>query len=311
MLSIVVLIYIIPEGPFMTIRHLRIFLTVCQNDNNVTKAGAVLYMSQPSVSAAIRELETHYNTRLFDRIGKRLYRTAAGDALLRHAEGVLARFSDMEKMLGEWSRAGEIRVGASLTAGRELMPDYVLSYQALHQETRVRVHVAASRILEKQLLANEIDLAIVEIPTHHPMLHAELLFTDSLEVIAPRQAPYLPADASFRRLSRTELAGERFLLREKGSGTRDIFDRVLADAGIVLLPIWESESVSALLEAVVRGVGLSVVPRRVMLPLEKEKKLCRVQIEDLVFPQSFYIVYHREKLLDPSLKDFIQICRGI
>ena len=90
----------------MTLRHLHIFVTVVQNDNNLTKSAKALYTSQPAVSLAIHEMEGYYGVKLFDRLGKRLYLTEAGRQCLVYARRILSLSDDMEESMKSWNRAG-------------------------------------------------------------------------------------------------------------------------------------------------------------------------------------------------------------
>ena len=103
----------------MTIRHMIIFRTVCENGYNSTKAAEVLHMTQPAVSLAIKELEQYYGVHLFDRIGRRLQITDAGQHFLQYAIHISDLFSDMETRLRDWDSKGVLRIGASITIDRK------------------------------------------------------------------------------------------------------------------------------------------------------------------------------------------------
>lgn len=115
----------------MTLRHMRIFLEVCNNGCNATKAAEAQHMTQPAVSPAIKELEQHYGTILFDRIGRRLQLTEAGARLLEYAKRICTCFDDMEQQMHGWDTAGILRVGASITIGSLFLPACVKAFQRL------------------------------------------------------------------------------------------------------------------------------------------------------------------------------------
>ena len=146
----------------MTVRHMRIFCAVCENDCSTTKAAAQLNMSQPAVSLAVKELENYYEVRLFDRIGRRLSITSAGEIFLRYARRILALFSGVEREMRDWNRFGKLRIGASLTIGGQLLPRYVGLFKKCHPEAEIDVLVAPSSELEQKVLDNELDFALVE-----------------------------------------------------------------------------------------------------------------------------------------------------
>ena len=107
----------------MTIRHLKIFLSVCENSFHTTKAAEELHMTQPAVSLAIKELEQHYGVILFDRIGRRLKITEAGQRLMEYSSHIISLFDDMEKGMKDWDSFGIIRIGASITIGSQFLPN--------------------------------------------------------------------------------------------------------------------------------------------------------------------------------------------
>ena len=111
----------------MTIRHLKIFLSICSNDCSTTKAAENLHMTQPAVSLAIKELESHYGIALFDRIGRRLQITQAGLRFKEYASHITTLFDDMEKKMLNWDSFGILRVGASITIGSQAQKSMPLS----------------------------------------------------------------------------------------------------------------------------------------------------------------------------------------
>jgi DNA-binding transcriptional LysR family regulator len=289
----------------LTIRHIRIFLAVCQCGNNITKAAKKLYMTQPAVTVAIQEIENYYNVQLFDRISKRLYLTERGKQFLQYASRICTLFDDMEKELKSWETSGILRVGASITIGSQFMPSYVETFSAMHPQADVRVEISPSNLLEKKLINNQLDFALVETPVHEDALTAEPYMEDSLAIICPARAPYHPGQV----LSKEEFQRQRLLLREPGSGTREVFEQAMQKAGISISPVWEGMSTTALVNAVIHGLGIAVVPARMITgPLEKGY-IYTLTVEDLILKRCFYIVHHKDKLLTKLFQDFIQLCK--
>lgn len=289
----------------MSIRHLRIFLTVCECNNSITKAAKKLYMTQPSVSVAIQELEKYYGIILFDRISRRLYLTEAGRQFLEYAQRIFALLDDMEKGIRNWDTIGVLRVGASITIGSQFMPSYVEAFSVMYPEAEVQVFIGTSHQLEQKILNNELDFALLERPVRENPLVEEPYMEDSLAVIAPARPPYYPGQI----LKKEELSGQKFLLREHGSGTREVFEEVMVKEEISIKPIWEGMSTTALVNAVIHGLGIAVVPRRMVSgPLEK-KMVYPLEIEGIEFKRCFYIVHHKDKLLTRTFQEFIDLCR--
>lgn len=289
----------------MTIRHMVIFRTVCEAGLNSTRAAERLHMTQPAVSLAIKELEQYYGVRLFDRIGRRLRITDAGQLFLRYAIHISDLFSDMETGLRDWDSKGILRVGASITIGSQFLPGYVKAFSELCPGIDVRVTVEQSDRLEQKLLANELDCALIEGVAHDPAIFSEAYMEDKLSVICSPQKGWKQG----QMITREEFESQRFLLREPGSGTREVFDRVVEQAGIHVVPAWEAMSVTALVNAVINGLGIAVLPHRMILPALNSGQIRTVEVEGLAFRRNFFIIYHKDKFLTASAKRFIVLCR--
>ena len=110
-------------------------------------------------------------------------------------------------------------------------------------------------------------------------------------------------------LSPEEFLGRDLLLREKGSGARDVFDRVMESRGLQVEPVWEAESTAALLNAAEQGLGITVLPEAVAENSLKEGRTVLLHVEGIEFLQKFYVVYHKDKILTDLMADFIRQCR--
>ena len=289
----------------MTIRHMIIFRTVCENGFNSTKAAEVLHMTQPAVSLAIKELEQYYGVHLFDRIGRRLQITDAGKHFLQYAIHISDLFSDMETGLRDWDSKGVLRIGASTTIGSQFLPRYVKAFTEICPGLDVRVTVDQSERLEQKIMANELDCALIEGIAHDPNIVSEAYMEDHLSVICSRDKGWKQGQV----VSIEDFQRQRFLLREIGSGTREVFDRVVEQAGIHITPVWEAMSTTALVNAVINGLGIAVLPHRMILPALRQGLVCTVKVEGLSFSRNFHIIYHKDKFLTASAKRFINLCR--
>lgn len=290
----------------MTIRHLKIFLSVCDNGCNTTKAAEELHMTQPAVSLAIRELEQYYGVVLFDRIGRRLKITEAGQRLGEYSSHILSLFDDMEMGMRNWDSFGILRVGSSITIGSQFLPNYVKAFYNRFPGTEVRVTIGPSEQLEQKLLNNELDFALIEGASHVSSFISEEFMEDHLTVICP-------ATGSFRQgqqISVEEFRRQKFLLRERGSGTRETFERAIEEAGFSVSPIWEAMSTTALVNAVINGLGIAVLPHRMVIGPLKRGLVSSVSVKGLNFRRKFHIIYHKEKFLTSSAKAFIDLCRN-
>ncbi len=290
----------------MTLRHMKIFCAVCEAGNNTTRAAEHLNMTQPAVSLAIKELEQYYGIVLFDRIGRRLSITPVGQHFYQYATRISAQFDDMEREMRDWDSQGILRVGASITIGSQFLPSYVKAFNSQCPGTEVQVVVAPSEQLESALLRNELDLALIEGHSHEPTIVSEEYMEDRLSIIASPKEGFRQG----QMLSLEDFKKQRFLLREPGSGTREVFDRAAATAGFSVKPLWEATSTTALVNAVINGLGIAVLPHRMIQgPLERGL-VVTIGAEGMDFRRSFHILHHKDKYLTRSANVFLDLCRN-
>ena len=290
----------------MTIRHIKIFLAVCACGCNTTKAAEQLHMAQPAVSLAIHELEHYYGVQLFDRIGRRLIQTEAGRRFQEYGLHIAGLFDDMEKTLRDWDRIGLLRVGASITIGAQFLPSYIKTFTAQHPGAEVQVVVESSDELERGLMDNRLDLALMEGIPQGPSIRTEEYMEDHLAVICAKDGGFQQGQV----LSLEEFSRQKFLLRERGSGTREEFEHIMEGAGLSVRPVWEAVSTTALVNAAICGLCIAVLPYRMVLgPLERGL-VVSVQVEGLSFSRRFRIAWHKDKYITPLAGAFIDLCRN-
>lgn len=287
----------------MNLRQIRIFLTVVNSGCSISEAARKLMISQPSVSAVIHELEENYGVLLFDRFSRRLHLTEAGRRFEQYADRIVNTCDDLEKEMYSWGSEGILNAGASITAGSQFMPGYTESFTKQYPKIRLHVRIDHSRNLEEALMQNELDLAILETQMHNPMLEVIPFKEDTLEVIAPVSG-LIPENKA--RLSPEEFCEQPFILREEGSGTREIFEQVMADHGKKIEPVWDANSTTAIIAAVSRGLGISVIPREAAKEDVEKGKIRIISVKGLHFLQRFYIVHHKDKVLMPYMEAFIE-----
>lgn len=288
----------------MTVRHMKIFKTVCECGCSITKAAEKLNMTQPAVSLAVSELENYYGIKLFDRISRRLYLSEAGKMFLEYANTITLTFDDMEKRIRSWEKTGVVRVGASISIGAMLMPEYVKKFAAENPDTKVTVKINRSEELEALLFENKLDFALIEGIVHDQNLVYEDFMEDRLALVA---AKGFPTDT----IKKEEIYAYDFLLREKGSGTREIFESTLTFVSCPLPePAWESMSTAALINAAEAGLGVAVGPYRMAVERLKSGSIREIHIENIKFTRKYKLVYHKNKKLSTTDRKFIEICRN-
>ena len=288
----------------MTVRHMKIFIQVYQTQS-ITRAAELLHMTQPAVTRAIQEIEHYYGVHLFERLNRRLYRTESGRMLYEHAIHIVDSFDRMEKGLRDWDEFGVLRVGGSITLGNVLLPGVTAAFRTRHPDLRVKVTVSNGEYLQECLLDNRLDLALIEGGMFQEPLHVEPLLQDRLVLIFPLHHELGRKEKIYLR----DLAGYDLLLREPGSAGRSFVDQVFAARNIQVEPVWESASTQAIVKAVAAGLGISLLPRQLVLGDIRAGTVATRPVEDESLQRENFMVWHRNKFLTPSALDFLEECR--
>lgn len=290
----------------MTLRHMKIFTTVCYC-KSVTEAAKKLGIAQPAASLAIKELENHYNVSLFDRISHKLYITPDGEKLLRYASRIIGLFDEMEGEIKDADSSGILRIGSSITIGTCLMPGFVKRFNAVYPKVKVFVTIDNSAKIEKKILDNQLDFALIEGNIHSDSIVYSKFLKDELVLVCRANGILSGRD----EISADELSGLPFILREKGSGTRELFDSALLTKGLTVAPVWESISTKAIINAVLNDLGVSVLPLRLVEHELAARELVSCKISGIQLERYFYLIYHKDKHLYTAAQAFFKLLSSI
>lgn len=286
----------------MTLRHIKIFTAVC-DAGSVTGAAEKLYIAQPSVSLAIREIEEYYGIKLFDRIARKMYLTDAGKTMLGYASHITSLFDEMENLRNR-DGIGLIRIGASITVGTHYIPIIVNKFKQKNPDSEVNVIINSSEVIEDLLLRNSLDCVVMEGIAHSENLLTEQLCDDKLCIVCKPDYKFV----GMRNVSIDNFFKEKFLLREKGSGTRELFDNVAEMHGYDVKPVWESTSTKALINAAVYGHGISVIPYKLAESDIEAGRLNVITINGVSekLTRKFNLIYHKNKYISLLIEQFIE-----
>lgn len=281
----------------MTRKHFTIFVEVCRF-LNFSQAAEALNTTQPAVSLAVKELESHYGVALFERMNRRVYLTPAGEALLATAQDVLRGFQEAEETLGQ-GRPLALRVGANVSFGEAGLAQVLGRFRQEHPQVRLRSLVANSDKIQSLLAENQLDVGIVDGLGVSERLRAQPLYQEDLVLAA---APgRFPAPATVE-----ELAALPLLLREPGSGLRSSVDRVFSQQGLAPQPLLESTSTAALAQAAKAGLGVAILPEALA---QRESGLQVGTVPEVRFFRQFACALHRQKAPSPALEAFLALLR--
>jgi DNA-binding transcriptional LysR family regulator len=292
----------------MADRRLQVFHAVAKH-LSFTKAGEALCMTQPAVTFQIRQLEEHFNTRLFDRAHGRICLTPAGAVAFAHAERILALTAELESALRDMGGqvAGPLLIGASTTIADFLLPQILGEFKATHPGVAPSLFVGNSETVQERLRERDLDIGFIEGDSYLPALAGERLCSDELQVVC---APGHPL-AGRRSVAAGALVEHAYLSREQGSGTREVIDHYLRRAGIepgALHVVMEASSPEALKGLVEAGMGFAIVPR---VSVEKEVRLgllVRIPLSPPLTRQ-LTAVYPRERIQSGLVGAFVKFAR--
>ncbi|MDO4308644.1 MAG: LysR family transcriptional regulator [Eubacteriales bacterium] len=243
----------------MTIRHLKIFIAVAETGSMSTAANR-LYLTQPTVSQAIRDLEEHYHVQLFERLHKKLFITEEGRQLLNLALMAVGNFDSLELSMQRFQERIPLRIGSSLTVGTCLMSKVISDMEKDYPRMDIYSFVSNTAEIEQKLLRRELDVAVVEGIIESPELTSIPIVEDSLVLVCGKNHEFYQKDIVYA----SELEGRKFAIREKGSGTRKLFEQYLSTHNIHIQTSWEANCPRTIINAVIYNNALAVMSQRLV-----------------------------------------------
>jgi DNA-binding transcriptional LysR family regulator len=266
-----------------------------------------LGITQSAVSQQIASLEKDLGATLFERIGRRVYLTPAGEVLAREAVKVLSTVSRAREAVGAVSKgdAGRLRVGASTTPGIYLLPEVLGRFRTGFPLIELDFKIANSSRIEALSVANEFDLGVCGFrPTHEELFEVEL-GEDRITAVA---APALIGKT--RRVRPGDLARWPLVARERGSATRTAVERALASLGVELVPAFELPSPEAIVRAAEAALGYAFVSARAAGEAIEMGRLVEIRVHGLDVRRSLFAVYHRDKQVTPPMRELMDLLRA-
>lgn len=292
----------------LSLRSLMIFQTVVDT-GSFTRAAQQLYITQSAVSHAIRELEESTGMVLFDRVSRRVQLTASGILLLQESAELLEASARLERRLQDPGCRPPIRLVSSITISCFWLPKILAKWKADMPDVRVSVQVVSAREAMEVLKRGEADLALIEGSRPQPPFVCRRFARYQLKLVC---APdYRGRGDGPLVLTLPEFCRETLLLREPGSAIRDTLDSQLLLMGYQVCPAWQSVNSTALLEAARAGLGIAVLPDKLVETELEAGRLREVQAESLELNNGLFAVWHKEKYQTEELKQLLEwVCGG-
>lgn len=292
----------------MADRRLQVFNAVAKQ-MSFTKAAEVLYMTQPAVTFQIKQLEEHFNTRLFERGHGKISLTPAGEVVLEYAERILSLSAELDTRLREMTGrlSGPLLIGASITLAEFLLPRVLGKFKSEHQEVQPKLTVANSEAIESRVAEHTLDVGLIEATSQHNSLITEVCCEDELQVIVAPDHPL----AKSKSLTAKQLQEYPFISRETGSGTRQSTDLYFRNAGIapndmnMVMELGSSEAVKGVVST---GLGYSILSRMTMSKELKLNELVAIPLQPRL-RRSLSIIYPKERFRSRLLNTFIEFAK--
>lgn len=286
----------------MTLRHYTIFISVVEN-KTMKAASEKLFISQPTVSQAIKELEQHYHVILFDRLSKKLFLTEAGRQLYFYAKQVVSMSQETEDRMFNSAMRNKLRIGATMTAGSSLLIDVLRKFNTKCPRVEPEVFIFNTSNIEERLLCSEIDMGLIDSIITNPNIICEPIMNDRLVLVAKKGHRL----SSFSSIKPKDLINEFFILREEGSATRKQFEANMSFSRVPYYISWSSSSILAILKAVSAGYGITVISER-LIDAEWKEKLSVIRLEGDNWSRNFSVIYHKDKQITNYMAIFMEIC---
>ncbi len=293
------------RAPMMkpTLRQLQVFQAVART-LSFSQAAQELYLAQPTVSMEIKQLEKLVGQPLFERIGRRVYLSAAGQELLSYSQRILGLLDEAMQAMDELKglRRGALSLAADTTAGVYVMPALLGRFQSRYPEVTISMSVVNRSAVQEQLRQNLVDLAILgQLPDDQELAVAPFLQNR----LVPIALPSHPL-ASRESIPFAEFAREPLLIRERGSGTRGATEAAFARQGIVPRIAMELSSNSAIKQGVLAGMGLTVISEQAIALEAKVGMLVTLPVAGFPLVRDWHVVHLRDKRLSPVAAAFMR-----
>ncbi|HWQ56976.1 MAG TPA: LysR family transcriptional regulator [Bryobacteraceae bacterium] len=289
----------------MDFRALEMFVAVADN-SSFTLAGQQLHVSQSAISRKIRLLEEELGQGLFNRVGKRICLTEAGNRMLRHARRVFQVLREASLEISEVGdlKRGLLRVGSGMTACMYMLPPVLEKFKLRYPDIDVFVTTSTTEVLVEELRNGRIDLGLLTLPVNAPGLESVPVTTEELVVVV---SPKHPGLSRRRFITVSELAHSRLILHDRSTSVRSLVDRFFQEAGINPQIVMEAETVATIKPLVQINLGMSILPLCAVEAEARRGELAYLRIRDYKLTRPIGVVFQRSEHQPRLLSELIAL----
>ena len=290
----------------MDLWRLQVFCRVVEL-RSFSRAAKAVYLSQPTVSSHIKDLENHFECRLVDRLGREVIPTKAGSLLYGYATKIIALKQEAENALADFHGKikGRLTIGGSTIPAGYILPPLLGRFKEDYPEVVVTLVQGDTERIIRDTLGGNVELGIVGAKAKEVQLVQKKIIDDQMFLITPRRHRW----ATKRYVVMGELIREPFIMREPGSGTRKSIELVLDKSGHsldALNVVAEMGSTEAVRQGIKAGVGVSILSECAVAEDLTTGSLNKVKIKGLSFKRAFYLTFHRHRTQSPLCRTFIR-----
>ncbi|MDO4535064.1 MAG: LysR substrate-binding domain-containing protein [Clostridium perfringens] len=287
----------------MNFRRLEIFYETAKS-LSMTEAGKILYISQPSVSQAIKELEEEIDSKLFDRIGKRLYLTHEGEVFLIYVRRILNLYEEGNKILREINDGdkGKIYLGASSTIGTYILPEIMKDYCNDFKNIDISLNIANTESIENLVLNNKVDFGFIEGKLKSDEIIKTLIWEDEIVFICSKDHEFGNLDI----VDESRIKNEKLIVREKGSGSRDTVNNYLDKNHIKYNIAMELGNSEAIIRTVKNGLGIGCISSKCIENTKINDEINIFRLKNHCIERKLYLIIHKDKFVSKNMKNFIR-----
>jgi DNA-binding transcriptional LysR family regulator len=291
----------------LNLHRLWLFMQVVEC-GGFSAAGQKLFMSQPSVSNGVRKLEQSLQVTLIDRSGARIRPTAEGEVLLEYAKRVFLLADEAVGAIRQVAglQSGQLVVGGTTSVGTYLLPRLLAKFRTRYPGIECDIFVGNGQQVMKQLVDGEVGLAVFAGRPQTAQLVIEEVLEERLVLItSPRH------QLSGQSVRAEALSAERFLLRERGSGTRDLQEEALERWGLTGVASSEMWGPETMKQAVQAGLGIALISEHAVEQELTDGRLGTVDVDPELSARPIVVAHRRDRLLSPAERSFMRLVRGI
>jgi len=288
----------------MNLNQLKLFYMAAKH-GSLSAAAEAMCITQPAVTKGIQRLQEYYEIKLFNRFGKKMALTDAGEVLYGIAESIFEMENQAEESLRDFQqrKRGFIRILSSESFGSYYLPFIINRFSKANPRIRISVDLLPTEQIVEKTAALSNDLGFISYPVPHKKLFMREILEDSYQIIVPPGHPF----ALKAVIEPEDLAGQPVIVHEKGSAPRKSTEEFAGKHNINLTIPLELSNNEAIKTAVEEGVGIAIITRRVVSKEIEMGKLRAIPLSDPSMTRKFYLIHHKDKYLSRPLQSLIDM----